>query len=103
MLFAQDIGNRPTRLQASTPASQDAAVPKLIKFSGAVPVSADAASGSASAPPVPASMTFSIYADQTSTTPLFVESQNVTPDVQGKYSVLLGSSNTDGLPAEIFS
>ena len=42
-----------------------------------------------------------IYEDQSGGVPLWVELQGVTPDAQGRYAVLLGST-TDGLPLDLF-
>jgi hypothetical protein len=47
--------------------------------------------------------TLSIYRDEQGGTPLWQETQNVGLDAEGRYSVLLGSTLNDGLPAELFS
>jgi len=48
-------------------------------------------------------VTFALYAEQTGGSPLWLETQNVQADANGHYSVLLGSTKPDGLPAEIFA
>ncbi len=48
-------------------------------------------------------ITFALYAEPEGGAPLWVETQNVTLDEQGRYTVLLGITSTDGLPLEIFS
>jgi hypothetical protein len=48
-------------------------------------------------------VTFALYAEQTGGAPLWLETQNVTADAQGHYSVLLGSQRSDGLPQDLFS
>jgi hypothetical protein len=48
-------------------------------------------------------ITFALYAQQTGGGPLWLETQNVQLDANGHYSVLLGSTQPEGLPAEIFA
>lgn len=48
-------------------------------------------------------ITFSLYSEQTGGAPLWMETQNVQADANGHYSVLLGGTMADGLPAEIFA
>ena len=48
-------------------------------------------------------VTLSIYKDEKGGTPLWQEVQNVTVDSEGHYTVLLGLTHTDGVPAELFS
>jgi len=48
-------------------------------------------------------VSFSLYAEKVGGTPLWMETQNVRPDKQGLYSVMLGSATAQGLPAEIFA
>ncbi len=48
-------------------------------------------------------ITFSLYAEQSGGAPLWLETQNVQADTNGRYSVLLGTTNADGLPAELFT
>ena len=48
-------------------------------------------------------VTFALYADQKGGAPLWLETQNVTADDTGHYSVLLGFTRTEGLPAELFA
>src|SRR6202790_4734751 len=47
-------------------------------------------------------VTFFLYNDQQALSPLWLETQNVTPDKNGRYSVQLGSTSSTGLPADIF-
>jgi len=35
--------------------------------------------------------------------PLFVETQNLQVDEQGRYTVLLGATQPDGLPLDLFT
>jgi hypothetical protein len=48
-------------------------------------------------------ITFSLYEEQSSGAPLWLETQNVQADANGHYSVLLGTAKPDGIPAELFT
>jgi hypothetical protein len=48
-------------------------------------------------------MTFSLYELQGGGSPLWTESQTVQVDAQGRYAVLLGASEPEGLPLELFT
>jgi hypothetical protein len=48
-------------------------------------------------------ITFSIYTLQEGGDPLWRESQTVQTDEQGRYTVLLGATEKEGLPLEVFS
>ncbi len=50
-----------------------------------------------------AGVTFAIYQQQEGGAPVWMETQNVTPDAGGNYSVLLGSTTATGLPNDLFS
>jgi hypothetical protein len=72
-------------------------VPQLVKFSGkAVDEQGQVMSGTAG-------LTFSIYSAEQGGAPLWTETQNITTDTKGNYTVLLGSTNANGLPLELFS
>ena len=74
-----------------------AQVPRLVKFSGTViEVGGNAASRVVG-------VTFSLYAEQTGGAPLWSEVQNVQVDKTGHYTVMLGSSQPDGLPLNLFT
>jgi hypothetical protein len=47
-------------------------------------------------------VTFLLYKDSQGGAPLWVETQNVTPDKTGHYTVQLGSTTSTGLPSEVF-
>ena len=74
-----------------------AAVPRLIKFSGAV---RDARGEPLTG--VAVRLTFAVYEEQQGGAALWVESQVAQLDEQGDYSVLLGATRADGLPVELF-
>ena len=71
-------------------------VPRLIKFTGAV----KDATGKAQTGAV--TLTFSLYEEQESGRPLWVETQSVQLDEQGRYIVLLGAMQPEGLPLDLF-
>jgi hypothetical protein len=48
-------------------------------------------------------VTFYLYKDAQTETPLWMETQNVHPDANGRYSVQLGSTKPNGLPTDVFA
>src|SRR5438874_16063 len=71
-----------TNVQPTSPSST---LPHVVKYTGS-------ATGMSS-------VTFAIYDREDSLTPLWLETQSVTPDESGHYTVLLGSTTAEGLPA----
>jgi hypothetical protein len=73
------------------------AVPNLIRYGGTLKDAADA--------PITRTtgVTFAIYKRQDGDAPVWMETQNVTPDANGQYGVLLGSTTATGLPNDLFS
>jgi trimeric autotransporter adhesin len=71
-------------------------VPRLVMFNGVVkdangkPLSGDVG------------VTFALYREQEGGAALWIETQNVRPDGQGRYSVYLGAGKTGGLPQDLF-
>ena len=78
---------------ALTQMNPSAIVPEVIRYSGSLPGQGQAR----------VSVRFSIYGAATGGSALWSESQNVIPDKDGKYSVLLGSLSSIGLPARVFA
>jgi hypothetical protein len=78
------------------PAAKTTAVPRLVKFSGAL---TDAAGKPLTGV---VGVTFSLYEEQQGGAPIWMETQNVPAGAHGAYTVLLGSTRNDGIPAEIF-
>jgi YVTN family beta-propeller protein len=72
-------------------------VPRLVRFSG----TANDARGN----PVGgvAGITFALYSEQTGGAPLWMETQNVQAGAGGHYTVLLGATKSEGLPADLFT
>ncbi len=100
ILLAAVIGHAQVTTSADSKtnaASSTTTVPRLIRFSG---VARDLNNH-----PLPGvvGITFSLYAEQTGGAALWLETQNVQTDSSGHYSVLLGATNPDGLPADIFT
>jgi len=91
ILYGQDSVN-----SSSIPAGTTAVsvVPHYMKYSGTLP----GAPGRANVVDVK----FTLYANQTGGEPVWSETQQVTLDATGKYSVLLGSMTSGGMPGSIF-
>jgi hypothetical protein len=81
------------------PASQSAAIiaPRLVRFSGIVKDPA----GQPRTGVVGA--TFAIYKDQEGGAPLWMETQNIQLDASGHFNALLGATQAEGLPLELFT
>jgi hypothetical protein len=81
--------------QTAAPAS-GSAVPTLVKFSGTL--------SDASGKPFNGTVgvTFFLYKDEQGGAPLWMETQNVVPDQNGRYTVTLGSTRSEGLPTDVF-
>lgn len=72
-------------------------VPQLVNFSGrAVDPQGKVISGIAG-------VTFAIYKYQYEGAPLWMETQNVTADAKGNYTVQLGATSSEGLPLDLFT
>src|SRR5690349_20253970 len=70
--------------ESSSPNVRAVTVPSLISFNGVLRDRSNRPLGGV------VGVTFSLYADQDSGTPLWTENQNVQCDEQGRYSVLMG-------------
>src|SRR5216684_7839740 len=71
-------------------------VPRLVKFAGTLKDEL----GKPRAGVV--GVTFALYKEQEGGAALWLETQNVELDEQGRYTVLLGSTKSEGLPLELF-
>ena len=91
MFFA--VPTLPAQQAALTTTSPVSVVPHVIKFSGALPGASNKAET--------VDVRFSLYAAQTGGEALWSETQQVSLDATGKYSVLLGSSTP--LPDSAFA
>lgn len=70
-------------------------VPMLVNFSGVLAESGKPQTGTVG-------VTFALYKDFQGGAPLWLETQNVQPDKFGHYSVVLGSTLSGGMPANLF-
>jgi len=73
-------------------AGATAPVPRLVKYSGSL---IGAAAG-------PVQVTFTMYADASTVSPLWIETQTVQVDSQGRFTATLGATSSQGLPADLF-
>ncbi len=82
---------------SSAQANPQAAVPRLIRFSGSLQdLSGKPITG-------PADVTFSLYSVQSGGSALWFETQTVQADSLGNYKVLLGAMTPAGVPMELFT
>ncbi len=73
------------------------AVPMLLNYSGLLTgANGEALSGLTG-------VTFLLYAEQRGGTPLWMETQNITADSRGQYTVILGTTSNEGLPGAVFA
>jgi hypothetical protein len=72
-------------------------VPRLVKFAGTLKDELGKARTGV------VGVTFAVYKEQEGGAALWLETQNVELDEQGRYTVLLGSSKSEGLPLDLFS
>ncbi len=98
-LGAQEVAAEPETPSKAGPLAQPApASPvRLLRFSGAV----NDTLGQPRTGVV--GVTFALYAEPEGGAPLWLETQNVQLDEQGRYTALLGVTSNDGLPLELFS
>ncbi|MGB8472345.1 MAG: hypothetical protein WCD71_19450 [Candidatus Sulfotelmatobacter sp.] len=83
--------------QSSATFSATATVPRLIRIRGAVrDENGRPLSGAIG-------ITFALYADENDQTAVWQENQTIQLDSGGHYGALLGASNEEGLPQEVFS
>lgn len=74
-----------------------AATPRLMKFAGALKnIDGSARSGVHG-------VTFALYRDQEGGSPIWLETLNAEVDSEGRYTALLGSTKSEGLPLELFA
>ena len=87
----------PMAAQQPVATSANAAVPPMVNYSGVL----TGANGKSLTGTV--GVTFSLYKDSQGGAPLWTETQNIQADKAGHYSVALGATSTQGLPANIFA
>jgi hypothetical protein len=84
-------------VMAQRAASAESVVPAMVKFTGTL--------SDADGKPLTGTVgaTFLLYKEQAGGAPLWMETQNVQADKSGRYSVMLGSATSHGMPAEAFA
>ncbi len=87
----------PEAPRVTAQAEGQVSVLRLMKYSGLLRDRAGNARTGA------AGLTFALYKDQQGGSPLWLEVHNAQLDEQGRYTVLLGSTKSEGLPLELFS
>ena len=95
------FGQQSPSAEPATPAggtsATDTAPPRLVKFTGTLKdTSGKLLHGTVSA-------SFALYENQDDTVPLWQEIQELQTDQQGRYSVLLGATQSGGLPLDLFA
>jgi hypothetical protein len=90
-------GRAQSQPSSTASASSTASIPHLVRFSGNVKDDAGHARSGV------VGITFALYKYEEGGAPLWLETQNVQADTKGNYAILLGSTNTDGLPTDIFA
>ena len=83
-------------LSGQSQSAASSAIPHLVKYAGVVK--------DASGRPLTGTVgvTFAFYAAEQGGSPLWIETQNVQVDSQGRFSVFLGATKSDGLPQDLF-
>src|SRR5215472_12128017 len=93
---AQGVGEQQTT-ESVAANSPNTPVPRLVRFSGTL------FDDQGQAMKGPVGVTFALYTQQSGGAALWMETQNVEPDANGNYSVLLGAASANGVPMELFS
>ena len=86
----------PVLLLAQAAQEPSASVPRLINITGVF------RPADGQPPAAVETVTLTIYGDEQGGAPLWQETQSVTLDDRGRYSLLLGATNAGGIPPEIF-
>jgi YVTN family beta-propeller protein len=84
-------------LALTSPVLAQSSVPMLVNYGGALKDAKGAPLTGLSG------VTFLLYKDREGGAPLWMETQNVTPDAMGRYKVTLGATSSEGLPAFLFA
>jgi hypothetical protein len=90
--FTAQLSAQQTQAAPAASGTSASPVPRLVKFSGVLVDHQDQPLKG------PVGVTFSLYAQQSGDSPLWMETQNVELDGKGAYTVLLGANTATGLP-----
>jgi hypothetical protein len=86
-----------SQAQQTVATNNDVVVPPLVNFSGVLTdINGKPLTGVVG-------VTFYLYKEEQGGAPLWMETQNVTPNKAGCYTVRLGSTSSQGLPADLFA
>jgi len=86
----------PSLILSSGQVTNSSTMPRLVMYSGVVKdTSGKTLTGTVG-------VTFALYKEQESGSPLWLETQNVQADPRGRFSVYLGATKPDGLPQDLF-
>jgi len=97
IMGSQLLGLATMATAESYPTVNSTIVPRLIRFGGLTrDLNSKPLTGTIG-------ITFILYKDQEGGAPLWMETQNVQPDVKGNYTVQLGATQPDGMPTNIFA
>src|SRR5262245_41332813 len=77
--------------------AQQTGVPRMVPFTGTLQDSAGTPLSGVHG------VTFALYREREGGAPLWVETQNVLVDEQGRYTALLGALTQGGLPLDLFT
>lgn len=84
-------------IEAQQQADVEISIPNVMKFTGSLPGLQDPGRSS------PVNVRFALYREETGGVPLWSETQNVSVDTHGRFTVLLGSSSPGGIPLQVFA
>jgi hypothetical protein len=86
-----------SQAQQNVAANSNTVVPTFVKFSGTLT--------DPNGKPLTGTVgvTFLLYKDEQGGAPLWMETQNITPDKTGHYAAVLGSTTSQGLPTDPFA
>jgi trimeric autotransporter adhesin len=105
LILALAVVFSPIALSAQTATDATATtiqVPRLIRINGVLAEPPAASGNSSSIDSRSVDLAFSLYSEEAGGEPLWQETQRVEVDATGHYSALLGSTQPEGLPTELF-
>src|SRR5262249_2712527 len=85
------------RAQTNQASIAAVSVPRMVQYSGVLKVNQGTLASHVTG------VTFALYKEQEGGSPLWIETQNVTLDGHGNYTVSLGAGKNEGLPGDLFA
>ncbi len=86
-----------TQLPSPPPTDVQSSIPLVVRFTGSL----RDLQGQPNSAPI--GVTFALYKEENGGVPLWNETQNVTVDSRGRFTVLLGAASAAGLPTDVFA